>query len=92
MGIVDQKFPRRSGEPESSTKTDGTKGTFREYDVEAIAELIGSMLLEAICEARESGLLANLPLADRCLMVVEEMDGYHGWPHYKDRIKLGSVQ
>ena len=59
--------------------------------MEAIAELIGQMLWQVLCDARDSGLLAKLPLADRCLMGVEEHDGYYAWPHYKDRIRLGAV-
>ena len=73
------------------TRHDGKKKTFKQYDVEEIAEQVGSMLWQTLVDARDKGLLKKLPLADGCLMGVEEQDGYYGWPHYRDRIKLGRV-
>jgi hypothetical protein len=73
------------------TRHDGKKRTCKQYDVEEIAEHIGSMLWQTLVDARASGLFKELPLAKRCLMGVEEQDGYYGWPHFKDRIKLGRV-
>lgn len=78
-------------EPLSITTHDGKKKTLKSYDVEEIAEYVGAMLFQALVDARDSGLLAKLPLGEQCLMGVEEQDGYYGWPHYKDRIKLGRV-
>ena len=79
------------GEPLVITRANGTKQTFESYDIDAIAEQIGSMLWEVLVEARDQGLFGKLPLAQDCLMCVEEQDGYFGWPHYKDRNRLGRV-
>lgn len=79
-------------EPLKIIAHDGKAHELASYDVEEIAEYIGRMLWQALVEARASGLFAKLPLADRCLMGVEEHDGYWGWPVYKDRVKLGLVK
>ena len=73
------------------TGHDGKKRTFMQYDVEEIAQQIGSMLWQTLVDARDKSLFRKLPLAKDCLMGIEEQDGYYGWPHYKDRIKLGRV-
>jgi hypothetical protein len=69
----------------------GKKVTLKSYDDERIAECIGDMLWQVLVDARDSGLFAKLPLAKQCLMGVSEQDGNYGWPHYKDRVKLGRV-
>lgn len=73
------------------TRHDGKKKIFKQYDVEEIAEQVGSMLWQTLVDARDKGLFKKLPLVKGCLMGVEEQDGYYEWPHYKDRIKLGRV-
>jgi hypothetical protein len=78
-------------EPLTIILHDGDVKTLQNYDVEEVAGYIGAMLRQVLVDARDSGLLAQLPLAGKCLMGVEEHDGYYGWPHYKDRFKLGRV-
>lgn len=78
-------------EPLVITLLDGEERTLKSFDMEEIAGYLGAMLWQVLVDARESGLLAQLPLAEQCLMGVEEHDGYYGWPHYEDRLKLGRV-
>jgi hypothetical protein len=80
------------GPPVQLTLLDGSKKVLTTYVVEVIAKDIGDMLWQVLVEARQAKRFAKLPLAEQCLMGVDEHDGYYGWPHYKDRFTLGRVQ
>jgi len=71
---------------------DGTERTIDpDCDMEEIAGFFGEMLRAALIAARDNGVLAKLPLADPCIMGIEEMEGYYGWPAYNDLLKKGRV-
>jgi len=46
---------------------------------EEVAECLGAMIRDVLVSARDNGDLATLPLAARCILVVEEHDGYYSW-------------
>ncbi|MCA9135559.1 MAG: hypothetical protein KDB00_02340 [Planctomycetales bacterium] len=52
-----------------------------------ICKIVGEAMKHAMMEAREAGLFKRLPKAERCEMGVENMEGFYGWPKYKDRGK-----
>ena len=69
-------------------------GNVKLIDFESEAEdlnIFGDMIKEVLIKARESELFSKLPLADRCIMGVEELAGSYGWPHYKNREAEGRV-
>ncbi len=41
---------------------------------------------------REEGMLAERPLAPKAFFIIEEFDGYYGWPGYKNRKTLGRLK
>jgi len=54
--------------------------------------IFGILIKEVLIKAREDGVFSRLPLADRCVMGVEELTGSYGWPHYENRETEGSVR
>lgn len=79
---------------ESSVEIILLDGNVKLIDFESQGEdllLFGIMIKEVLIKARESGLFSKLPLADRCIMGVEELSGSYGWPHFENREAEGSV-
>jgi hypothetical protein len=73
-------------EPMTITLCDGSTQLVEPgIEMEELAEYFGTMLRDALIEARKAGVLAKLPLADHCLMGVEEMEGNYGWPECENR-------
>lgn len=56
-----------------------------------ICKIVGDAMKHALIEARKDGVFEQLPKAERCEMSVENMEGYYGWPKYKDRGKENLV-
>lgn len=46
---------------------------------EELVETLGEFLQETLCAAVEKGLFESLPIADPCLLTVEDFDGNYGW-------------
>jgi len=66
--------------------SDGTSRVIRpDIETEDLAAYFGIMLRDALIEARGAGVFASLPLAQGCVMSVEEHDGEYGWPVYEKR-------
>ncbi len=64
----------------SITEPSGTKKRHSDGATEEeFAECIGSAIRDCLLSARDTGVLTKLPLADNCVLVVEEHDGYFGW-------------
>ncbi|YCM42272.1 hypothetical protein V2O64_13250 [Verrucomicrobiaceae bacterium 227] len=64
----------------SITEPNGTKKRHSDGATEKeFAEWIGSAIRDCLLSARDTGVLAKLPLADSCVLIVEEHDGYFGW-------------
>ncbi len=78
--------------PIELTHVDGKQQTVADTDEESLAKILGEMLRDVLIKARENGEFSKLPLAERCIMGVEEHDGYYGWPDYEHRVKEGFVQ
>ena len=58
---------------------------------EKICRIVGDAMKHALTAAREEGVFDALPKAERCEMGVENMEGFYGWPLYKDRGKENLV-
>ena len=81
------------GAPIALTLHDGSQKTIEVgFDMADLAACFGKMLRDALIAARDNGEFAKLPLADRCIMSVEEHDGHYGWPEYDARLKEGRVK
>jgi hypothetical protein len=53
-----------------------------------LTRAIGAFLVSALLKARDDGVFSALPLAERCMLGVEDpTTGAFGWPIYKDRGK-----
>ena len=52
-----------------------------------ICKIVGEAMKHALIEARDAGVFKRLPKAEGCEMGVENMEGFYGWPKYKDRGK-----
>jgi len=52
---------------------------------ELICQIIGEALKQVLISARDDGVFKSLPKQARCEMSVENIEGYFGWPRYKDR-------
>ena len=50
-----------------------------------ICDIIGAALKQVLISARNDGIFKSLPKQTRCEMSVENIEGYYGWPHYKNR-------
>ncbi len=73
-------------EPITITLRDGSNKTLSpDIEMEDLAELFGTMLKDALLEAREAGVFSTMPLAPNCVMRVEEHEGNYGWPQYENR-------
>lgn len=73
-----------NGKPVQCTLPGGAKTTLTEdADEEAFAEIIGDVIRDVLLEAKQKGKLTSLPLADDCILCVEEHDGYYGWSDQK---------
>ena len=61
-------------------------GKRQQCDAASLGEVIGQFLVSLLLEARDSGLFATLPRAERCELGVEDpTTGEFGWPHYEER-------
>jgi hypothetical protein len=68
-------------------------GKSRKCDDAALTETIGKFLVDMLLEARDKGVLAKLPKADRCEMGVEDpTTGEFGWPAYEQRGKKNLIK
>lgn len=57
-----------------------------------LTQAIGKFLVSMLLEARDQGIFADLPKADRCELGVEDpTTGDFGWPRYEDRGKKALV-
>jgi hypothetical protein len=56
-----------------------------------ICKIVGDAMKHALIVARDAGVFERLPKAGHCEMGVENMEGYYGWPKYKDRGKENLV-
>jgi hypothetical protein len=56
-----------------------------------ICNIVGEAMKHALLAAREEGVFEPLPKARKCEMGVENMEGFYGWPAYKDRGKKNLV-
>jgi bifunctional DNA-binding transcriptional regulator/antitoxin component of YhaV-PrlF toxin-antitoxin module len=56
-----------------------------------ICKIVGDAMKHALIEAREAGVFERLPKSERCELGVENMEGFYGWPKYKDRGKENLV-
>lgn len=54
---------------------------------ETLCGIVGEALKHVLLTARDQGVFANLPKAERCELGVENLEGYYGWPDYEDRGK-----
>lgn len=52
-----------------------------------ICKIVGEAMKHALIEARDKGLFKPLSKTENCQMGVENMEGFYGWPKYKDRGK-----
>lgn len=68
-------------------------GKSRKCDDASLSETIGKFLVHMLLEARDNGVFADLPKADRCELGVEDpTTGEFGWPNYDDRGKKNLVK
>ena len=58
-----------------------------QFTNEEFAGLLGDMLKNVLLSARAEGVFENLRKAERCELMVEELEGHYAWPHYEDRGK-----
>lgn len=56
-----------------------------------ICKIVGEAMKHALLTAREAGVFQTLPKAEHCEMGVENMEGFYGWPKFKDRGKENFV-
>ncbi len=56
-----------------------------------ICKIVGKAMKHALIAARDAGVFKQLPKAEHCEMGVENMEGYYGWPKFKDRGKENLV-
>jgi hypothetical protein len=56
-----------------------------DIEMEELAEYFGVMLRDALIEACDAGVLAELPPAPDCAAGIEEHEGNYGWPGYENR-------
>ena len=63
----------------------GTKTDVVDDPDTLICGIIGDVLKHVLLMAREQGLFAPLPKADRCELGVESLEGFYGWPAYEAR-------
>ena len=54
-------------------------------DSEQLAAIIGMVVKKTLLDARDNGVFASLPKAQRCELAAEELEGRYGWPDYEDR-------
>ncbi len=81
-----------NGKSVSVIRPDGSTCTLEDSDGdEGINRVFGEMLLELMLKLRDDGTLANLPLAPKAFMVIEEFDGRYFWPTYKTRKTKGRI-
>lgn len=73
-------------------RLDGSSLIITEDSGDEAYTCFGEMLREALLMARRDGLLARLPLAERCIMGVEEINGSYGWPAYEARETEGNAR
>ncbi len=67
-------------------------GESLQCDDAALTEAIGNFLVDVLLEARDKGMFADLPRADRCELGVEDpWTGEFGWPAYEERGKKNLV-
>lgn len=52
-----------------------------------ICRIVGDAMKHALLAARDAGVFNRLRKAEHCEIGVENMEGYYGWPKYKDRGK-----
>jgi len=70
-----------------------TNGATRHCGDEKLTETVGEFLVEMLLKARDTGVFADLPMADRCELGVEDpTTGAFGWPNYEDRGKKNLVK
>ena len=58
---------------------------------EVVNGVFGEMLQSVMCQLRDDGTLAQLPLTPKAFMVVEEFDGRYFWPTYETRKSAGRI-
>lgn len=63
-----------------------------DHSLEELGNCFGDMLANLICEMRDDGTLARLPLAPNAFMVVEDFDGSYFWPSFGHRKTIGRIQ
>lgn len=74
------------------TCSDDSKKYFNiNADLYEIANCFGNMLRDILIRLRNEGAFNCLPIGHRCIMGVEELCGYYGWPTYENRLKEGYV-
>lgn len=56
-----------------------------------ICKIVGEAMKQALIAARDGGMFKRLLTAEHCEMGVENMEGFYGWPKYKDRGKENLV-
>lgn len=56
-----------------------------------ICKIVGEAMKHALITARDEGLFKPLLKTEKCQMGVENMEGFYGWPKYKDRGKENLV-
>lgn len=94
------KLPRKAWLPAVQAVCEGETiilvmpdGKSRKCDDATLTEMIGKFLVAMLLEARDKGVFADLPKADRCELGVEDpTTGEFGWPAYEQRGKKNLVK
>lgn len=87
---IEMLYDDDTPEPIDLVLPDGSKQRVTQDD-EGLSEAIGEMLKNLLIQARKAKLFADLPLAENCIMGVEDHDGAYGWPEWEKRHKDGKV-
>ena len=63
----------------------GKKVSVMKNPDEQISKIVGDALKQTLISARNNGLFESLAKAKKCELGVENLEGFYGWPAYKDR-------
>lgn len=73
-------------------KHDGSRCTLQDSDGDEVVNAVfGDMLKSVLTELQLDGTLAQLPLAPKAAMVIEEFDGRYVWPSYESYKTSGRI-
>jgi len=74
------------GEPIQLVDVDGKKRTLREGD--SLAKPVGKMLKNVFEMAREDGVFEKLPLTQKAILFIENVDNEFAWPTGKKPARI----